>query len=98
MASANDMLKFFHALKAGKLLSPEMLRQATTPGATPWYGLGFIVNANPKAWGHGGGSYGMSVAAQTFADGTTFICLGTRDMACDRLFFAWHQRMFGLTK
>lgn len=98
VASANDMLKFLRALSAGKLLSPELLQQATTPGATPWYGLGFITNTSPTSWGHGGGSYGMSAAAQIFAGGTTYVCLGTRDMACDRLFYPWHQRMFGLTK
>ena len=100
VASANDMLRFFRALENGALLSTDLLALATTPGDTPWYGLGFIAQAgdNPQ-WGHGGGSYGMSVAAQNYpAIGTRFICLGARDMACDRLIMAWYMKRFGLTE
>ena len=100
VASANDMLRFFRALENGTLLSEKMLALAITPGDTPWYGLGFIAQGgdNPQ-WGHGGGSYGMSVAAQNYpAIGTRFICLGTRDMACDRLIMAWYMKRFGLTE
>lgn len=40
VASADDMLRFFDAMRcdamrAGKLLSPAMFKLATTPGATP---------------------------------------------------------------
>ena len=100
VASANDMLRFFAALKDGTLLPPELLREATTPGATEWYGLGFVAQGGERPqWGHGGGSYGMSVAAQTYpADGQTFICLAARDMACDRLIFAWYLRFYGLER
>lgn len=100
VASANDLLKFFRALKAGKLLSPAMLKLATTPGSTPWYGLGFVVDSREHVhWGHGGTSYGMDVAAQYYPKtDTTFICLATRDMACNRLYTAWHHRAFGQTK
>lgn len=99
VASANDMLRFFRALKSGKLLSPTMFKLATTAGATPWYGLGFVVDpSTPTHWGHGGGSYGMSAGTGYYPDSDTyFICLATRDMACDRMFYAWHFRMFGLT-
>ncbi len=98
VASANDLLRFFEALKAGNLLSPSTLALATVPGDTSWYGLGFVAQAgaNPL-WGHGGSSYGMSVAAQNFtAAGTTFVCLAARDAACDRLIEAWDRRSFGL--
>lgn len=97
VASPNDMRRFFEALNAGKLLSPAMLKLATTPGATPWYGMGFVVQAdeNPH-WGHGGMSYGMDVALHTYPkDGTTFICMAARDSVCNRLIYAWHLRAFG---
>ena len=98
VASANDLVRFFAALQAGKLVSAETLAMATVPGDTPWYGLGFVVQEGKHPlWGHGGFSYGMSVAAQRFPkDGRTFICIATRDMACDRLIYAWFDRTFGL--
>ena len=100
VASANDMLKFFRALNAGKLLSPELLSLATTPGDPSWYGLGFItVRGDYAYWGHGGHASGMSVAAGYYPeDDTIYVCLATRDTACDRLYFAWHHRTFGPTK
>ena len=50
-------------------------------------------------WGHGGNSYGMDVAAQYYPENDTlFLCIATRDMACNRLFLAWHHRTFGLTR
>jgi CubicO group peptidase (beta-lactamase class C family) len=96
VATANDMLRFFDAMQSGKLLSPAMFRLATTPGTTPWYGMGFVTNPGAgKSWGHGGNSYGMDVAAHHYpAIDTTFICLGTRDMVCNRLIFAWYLRTF----
>ncbi len=101
VASPNDMRRFFEAMKAGKLLSPAMLALATTAGATPWYGMGFIVQADDedpsrRSWGHGGMSYGMDVALHTYPEvGTTFICMAARDMACNRLIYAWHLRAYG---
>lgn len=97
VASANDMLRFFAALKKGRLLSPAMLKLATTPGETSWYGMGFIAQAGDRAsWGHGGTSYGMDIAAHTHPkDDTTFICMGARDMVCNRLIFAYTFRTFG---
>ena len=94
VSTANDMLRFFDALKRGKLLSPSMFKLATTPGATPWYGMGFVVNTgNGESWGHGGTSYGMDVAAHHYVkNDTTFLCLATRDMVCNRLIFAWGLR------
>ena len=88
VASANDMLAFFRAMNAGKLLSPAMFKLATTKGETRWYGMGFVVD---RHWGHGGNSYGMDVAVGYFPENdTSFICLATRDMACNRIIFAWH--------
>jgi D-alanyl-D-alanine carboxypeptidase len=74
-----------------------MLKLATTPGATPWYGMGFVTEAgdNPH-WGHGGTSYGMDVALHYYAkNDTTFICMAARDSVCNRLIYAWHLRTFG---
>lgn len=96
VSTANDLLRFFTALREGKLLSPAMLAQATSPGETPWYGLGFVVNSGAdRSFGHGGNSYGMDVAAHHYArEETSFICLATRDKACNRLIFAWFLRTF----
>lgn len=100
VASANDMLKFFQALKVGRLLSSKTLKLATTPGDTPWYGLGFVAQSGERAsWGHGGNSYGMDVALHTYAkNGTTFICMAARDSVCNRIIFAWYLRTFGPAK
>lgn len=100
VASANDMLKFFGALRSGELLSREMLTLATTAGDTSWYGMGFIVNSGENSsWGHGGMSYGMDVAAHFYpGSDTAFICMASRDMACNRLITAWYFRVFGLTE
>lgn len=100
VASPNDMLAFFDALTAGRLLSPAMLKQATTAGETPWYGMGFIVDAGDHPhWGHGGVSYGADLAFQTYGgDGTTVICMAARDMVCNRLYFAYHLRKYGLAQ
>jgi CubicO group peptidase (beta-lactamase class C family) len=97
VASANDMLRFFDALKAGKLLSAAMLKLATTPGDTPWYGMGFVAQGGEHpSWGHGGTSYGMDVAFHTYSENdTTFICMATRDAVCNRLIFAHYFRTFG---
>lgn len=97
VASPNDIRRFFDALLGGKLLSPEMLKLATSPSDTPWYGLGFVVQADEHPhWGHGGTSYGMDVALHTYPnDDTTFICMAARDSVCNRLIYAWHLRTFG---
>lgn len=96
VASSNDMVLFFDAMRTGKLLSPAMFKLATTAGATPWYGMGFVVNPGKNtSWGHGGNSYGMDVAAHYYPTiDTTFICLGARDMVCNHLIFAWNLRTF----
>jgi CubicO group peptidase (beta-lactamase class C family) len=97
VASPNDMLRFFRALKAGKLLSPAMFKLATTPGDTPWYGMGFVAQAGEHpSWGHGGNSYGMDVAVHNYArNDTSFICMAARDSVCNRIIFAYYFRTFG---
>ncbi|HYE27906.1 MAG TPA: serine hydrolase domain-containing protein [Allosphingosinicella sp.] len=97
VASANDIRRFFDALKGGKLLSPAMLKLATSPGPTRWYGMGFVAEAGDNAhWGHGGMSYGADVALHYYAkDDTTFICMAARDSVCNRLIYAWYPRTYG---
>jgi CubicO group peptidase (beta-lactamase class C family) len=96
VASANDIRRFFDAMNSGKLLSPATLSLATTPSATSWYGMGFIVEAGDHPhWGHGGMSYGADVALHTYPkDGTTFICMAARESVCNRLMFAWALRTY----
>lgn len=97
VASANDLLKFFEALRSGKLLPPRMLQLATTDEQSGW-GLGFLVNPGKyRSFGHGGGSYGMDVAAHYYpGTDTTFICLASRDSACTRLMTEWFIRVLDL--
>lgn len=100
VASATDMLRFFTALRSNVLLSAKSRMMATEPSEKGWYGLGFVTTAGKHPqWGHGGFGYGMSVAAQRFPnERTTFICIATRDGACDRMIYAWSDRRFGLTE
>ncbi|WP_242122140.1 serine hydrolase domain-containing protein [Sphingomonas lacusdianchii] len=100
VASATDMLRFFTALRSNVLLSAKSRMMATEPSKKGWYGLGFVTTAGKHPqWGHGGFGYGMSVAAQRFPDEkTTFICIATRDGACDRMIYVWSDRRFGLTE
>lgn len=97
-STANDMMRFIQALQDGSLLNSATLKQAITPGDTSWYGMGFILVPSPHSiWGHGGFSYGMSVGAQRLPENNiSVVCLGTRDMACDRIINAWYWRAFGL--
>lgn len=100
VASANDLLRFFTALQSGKLLSPASFTLATSAGETPWYGMGFVVNSLPyPSWGHGGTSYGMDAALHVYPSvDSAFICLAARDMACNRLIYAWVPKVYGLTE
>jgi CubicO group peptidase (beta-lactamase class C family) len=99
VASANDLAKFFGSLRSGKLLPPAMLKLATTGDDSGW-GMGFLVNPGPskrRSYGHGGGSYGMDVAAHYYPGiDTTFICTASRDSVCNRLITEWFFRIFGL--
>jgi D-alanyl-D-alanine carboxypeptidase len=96
VSTPNDMVRFLSAMKGGKLLSPAMFKLATTAGPTYGFGMGFVVNSGEGAsFGHGGMSYGMDVAAHQYVNNdTTFVCMATRDMACNRLIFAWYLRTF----
>ncbi len=97
VASATDLLRFFNALRSDMLVSSDTLAIATEASETGWYGLGFVTQGGKHPlWGHGGFGYGMNVAAQRFPeDEVTFICVATCDMACDRMIYAWSDRLFG---
>ena len=97
VASGNDMLRFFRALKAGKLLSKATLAQATTQQGTPAYGFGFVVDpAAHSHWGHGGDAYGTSMAFAVYPENDTiFLCMATREFVCNNLYFTYHFRAYG---
>tara|TARA_A100001391_G_scaffold46046_2_gene27129 strand:- start:5470 stop:6834 length:1365 start_codon:yes stop_codon:yes gene_type:complete len=96
VASASDMVAFFGALEDGTLLSSAMLAQALTPSESFGWGLGFVVSPG-VSYGHGGNSYGMDVAVHKYQpNDTLFVCLATRDSACNRTILNWYLRQFGL--
>lgn len=69
--TVGDLLKFAQALQAGKLLSPAMLAQATSPQMEDgWYGFGFItVGEGPlRRYGHGGDADGMNADLRVFPE------------------------------
>jgi len=64
-STAADMLKFCEALRSGKLVSPALLRQATTAqNHKGWYGFGFVVQGqgSQRQYGHEGGAPGSNSA------------------------------------
>ncbi|HEX8288892.1 MAG TPA: serine hydrolase domain-containing protein [Pyrinomonadaceae bacterium] len=76
---AADLLKFFNALSAGKLLGAplvKILQTAKPELASPDYGYGFFVNTNLNSAGHSGGFSGVSNNSATYFDtGYTLITL-----------------------
>ncbi len=70
-STVGDLFKFAQALQSGKLLSPEMLAQATSPQMSGnWYGFGFItVGEGPlRRYGHGGDADGMNADFRVFPE------------------------------
>ncbi|MDQ4087591.1 MAG: beta-lactamase family protein [Pseudomonadota bacterium] len=69
--TAADMIRFGEALRSGRLLSREMLEQATSPQRPDgWYGFGFWLGGQgpTRNWGHGGGAPGMNAAFRVFPE------------------------------
>lgn len=95
-STAGDLLKFARALSDGKLLSPELLAEATR-NQTPWYGYGFIVREQEgvRMFGHAGGAPGMNADLRVYPDqGVVVIGLANVDPpAVDRLATHYHLRM-----
>ncbi len=80
-STAADLLKFARALRAGTLLSPASLAEATRR-QTPWYGYGFMVGQRHgvAGFGHGGGAEGMNASLGIFpAQDTVVIGLSNLD-------------------
>ena len=70
-STAADLVRFADALRSGRLLSPELLAQATSPQRPDgWYGFGFFLAGEgpSRNWGHGGGAPGMNAAFRVFPE------------------------------
>jgi len=64
-STVGDLLKFAEALRAGTLVSPAWLQQATHPQNNKgWYGYGFMVQGEgrQRQFGHEGGAPGSNSA------------------------------------
>ena len=74
-STVGDLLKFAYALLDHKLLSAELLDQATTAQkGTPGYGFGFGVDGDPvKSFGHSGGAPGMNGGLRIYPQSRTVI-------------------------
>lgn len=69
--TAMDLVRFADALRSGRLLSSEMLAQATSPQRPDgWYGFGFWIGGQgpTRNWGHGGGAPGMNAALRIYPE------------------------------
>ena len=77
-STVHDLLLFAEALQNGKLISPALLKQATTDQTHQGYGLGFYVL--PEGYGHGGGSIGINGELHILPErGYVLIALANRD-------------------
>lgn len=93
--TVGDLLKFAQALQAGKLLSPAMLAQATSPQMDEhWYGFGFItVGEGPlRRFGHGGDADGMNADFRVFPEsGWVLVSLTNIDPPAAYRLFRWFE-------
>ncbi|KRA83769.1 hypothetical protein ASD76_07055 [Altererythrobacter sp. Root672] len=73
-STVGDLIRFSEALRAGKLVSPQLLAEATKsqvamgPGAGYGYGFGANHVNGTRAFGHSGGAPGMSADLTVFPD------------------------------
>ena len=91
-ASANDLLAFARALRAGKLLSRDQLELLWTPLGTPGEGMGYgylfgVGRDNGLRWvGHNGGAPGISADFRYYPDeDLTVVVLANYDSAAIRV-------------
>ncbi len=84
--TAADLMRFFDALRAGKLVGADTLAELTRsqiePGPGLHYGLGFGVFdwEGHAGWGHNGGAPGVNAEALVFpADELVLVVLANRD-------------------
>lgn len=78
LTTARDLVKFFRALRTGRLLKPEMALRITTPqgGAASAYGFGVLSFDTDRLVGHSGGNVGVSADAYTYwSSGYTIVVL-----------------------
>jgi CubicO group peptidase (beta-lactamase class C family) len=69
--TAADLVRFGNALRSGRLLSRELVTQATSPQRPDgWYGFGFSIGGQGpmRNWGHGGGAPGMNAAFRVYPE------------------------------
>jgi CubicO group peptidase (beta-lactamase class C family) len=97
-STVDDLLRFAQALQAGKLLSPELLSEATHPQISEkWYGYGFITVGNGplRRYCHGGDSPGMNADIRIFPEsGYVLVSLSNIDPpAAYRVFRYYEPRM-----
>jgi D-alanyl-D-alanine carboxypeptidase len=89
-STVGDVLLFAEALRAGNLLGPALLKQATTGDtAHPDYGMGFYV-LRGGSYGHGGGAPGINGELHILPhEGYVLVTLANRDprMASDMVDF-----------
>lgn len=73
-STVGDLIRFSEAVRTGKLVSPQLLEQATRPqmtmGPGAGYGYGFATNQvnGTRAFGHSGGAPGMSANLMVFPE------------------------------
>jgi CubicO group peptidase (beta-lactamase class C family) len=79
-STIDDLFHFAQALQAGKLLSPDLLKEATQAGSLrPDYGLGFYVLPD-GGYGHGGGAPGINGELHILPHrGYVIVALANRD-------------------
>jgi CubicO group peptidase (beta-lactamase class C family) len=86
-STAGDLLKFAEALKAGKIVSKEMVNIFTTAKPelnSPEYGFGFGVDKERGIYGHGGGFPGISSNLDIYREsGWVAIVLSNYSRAAD---------------
>lgn len=89
-STVGDLFRFAQALESGKLLSAELLREATQAGSLrPDYGLGFYALPD-GGYGHGGGAPGINGELHILPHrGYVLVALANRDprMATDMVDF-----------
>lgn len=88
-STAGDMARYFTALRAGRIVSNEMLATLLTPSGHPYpdltYGMGFVLETEGDAafFGHSGGGVMVGIGAAARAatrSGWSIVVLGNYDV------------------
>lgn len=80
-ATAQDLLRFVHALQAGRLIPASLFTEQIKPQLqASGYGIWRRGEGAKLQWGHGGGAWGMNTEVRTYpATGHTVIVLANLD-------------------